>query len=112
MIPAIILSPSSTLAQIYQPDNVASFSPTATRLLLPWMIIITAIRVRLVFNFTEKGYYDATMITLAVALWYWNTEYWWHATVLTSQYVTAMGLDVIGLMWLWLARAAVVGGGK
>lgn len=108
MVLASTFFPTPLARQLYLRHT--NITAPGLRIWTPWMLISTGVRVGLLLHFGDRGWHDASMITLAAAVWYWNVEYWFHGTVLNSQYVTSMLFDVTGLVWLWVARDAVTGG--
>jgi hypothetical protein len=107
MIISPIFTPATVVGQIYKP-HVTVAGP-GLRAWVPWMIIATAIRVGLLMNWGDKGWHDAATISWVAAVIYFNMEYWYYKTVLTSQYVTSVGLDATAVAWMLLARGAVTG---
>lgn len=106
---AAVISPASLHSQIYLPDvNVPA---AGIRLYAPWLFISATVRLFTFLHYGDRGWYDATMVTLTAAVLHWSSEYFVHGTIGPQMFVTSLGFDLTGLFWMALAREAATGGG-
>ena len=97
--------PSHLRSQIYIPNE--SISDAGIRVYAPWLLITASIRIGAYVHFGDRAWYDAALVTLVAALAHWSSEYLLHGSISRQQFVTSVGIDLSGLVWMWAARETV-----
>ena len=97
----------------YRPTSQPQFTDLAARTLGAWFMVCGLVRFATWWNWGDmdagfRGWYDATMLTLASPLWHYGGEYWLFGTLARRHMIISYSIDGLGLVYMLWVRSDVL----